>query len=92
MDNLQWCIEQGISVVVGTTGFTEERLEQVRGWLADKPGVGVVIAPNFGIGAVLMMQFAARAARLLRVGRDHRAAPPGQARRPERHGHRTPRG
>ncbi|MEU5933543.1 4-hydroxy-tetrahydrodipicolinate reductase [Micromonospora sp. NPDC047187] len=63
MDNLQWCIEQGISAVVGTTGFTEQRLEQVRGWLADKPEVGVVIAPNFGIGAVLMMQFAARAAR-----------------------------
>ncbi|MEU4469863.1 4-hydroxy-tetrahydrodipicolinate reductase [Micromonospora sp. NPDC023888] len=63
MDNLRWCISQGISAVVGTTGFTAERLEQVRGWLADKPGVGVVIAPNFGIGAVLMMQFAARAAR-----------------------------
>ncbi|MEU4528224.1 4-hydroxy-tetrahydrodipicolinate reductase [Micromonospora ureilytica] len=63
MDNLQWCIEQGISAVVGTTGFTEQRLEQVRGWLTDRPGVGVVIAPNFGIGAVLMMQFAARAAR-----------------------------
>ncbi|MFI5928947.1 4-hydroxy-tetrahydrodipicolinate reductase [Micromonospora sp. NPDC051543] len=63
MDNLQWCIEQGIHAVVGTTGFTERRLEQVRGWLADKPEVGVVIAPNFGIGAVLMMQFAARAAR-----------------------------
>ncbi|MEU0550317.1 4-hydroxy-tetrahydrodipicolinate reductase [Micromonospora sp. NPDC005979] len=63
MDNLQWCIAQGIHAVVGTTGFTEQRLEQVRGWLADKPEVGVVIAPNFGIGAVLMMQFAARAAR-----------------------------
>ncbi|MEU7610762.1 4-hydroxy-tetrahydrodipicolinate reductase [Micromonospora sp. NPDC049204] len=63
MDNLRWCVEQGISAVVGTTGFTEQRLEQVRGWLADKPEVGVVIAPNFGIGAVLMMQFAARAAR-----------------------------
>ncbi|MEU4687918.1 4-hydroxy-tetrahydrodipicolinate reductase [Actinoplanes sp. NPDC023714] len=63
MDNLRWAIEQDISVVVGTSGFTEERLEQVRGWLAGKPGVGVLIAPNFGIGAVLMMQFAARAAR-----------------------------
>ncbi|WP_433834134.1 4-hydroxy-tetrahydrodipicolinate reductase [Actinoplanes sp. CA-015351] len=63
MDNLQWAIEQGISVVVGTSGFTEDRLEQVRRWLADKPEVGVLIAPNFGIGAILMMQFAARAAR-----------------------------
>ncbi|WUP47422.1 4-hydroxy-tetrahydrodipicolinate reductase [Micromonospora globbae] len=63
MDNLRWCIDQGINAVVGTTGFTEQRLEQVRGWLAGRPDVGVVIAPNFGIGAVLMMQFAARAAR-----------------------------
>ncbi|WP_204034484.1 4-hydroxy-tetrahydrodipicolinate reductase [Micromonospora qiuiae] len=63
MDNLRWCVDQGIHAVVGTTGFTEQRLEQVRGWLAGKPGLGMVIAPNFGIGAVLMMQFAARAAR-----------------------------
>ena len=63
MDNLHWAIEQGISVVVGTTGFTEERLGQLRGWLAAQPEVGVLIAPNFGFGAVLMMQFAARAAR-----------------------------
>ncbi|PWK50259.1 dihydrodipicolinate reductase [Actinoplanes xinjiangensis] len=63
MDNLHWAIEQGIHVVVGTSGFTEQRLATVRGWLAGKPGVGVLIAPNFGIGAVLMMQFAARAAR-----------------------------
>jgi len=63
MDNLHWCVDQGINVVVGTTGFTEQRLERVRGWLAHKPGVGVLVAPNFGIGAVLMMQFAARAAR-----------------------------
>jgi 4-hydroxy-tetrahydrodipicolinate reductase len=63
MDNLHWAVGQGISVVVGTSGFTERRLEQVRGWLEQKPEVGVLIAPNFGIGAVLMMQFAARAAR-----------------------------
>ncbi|GLY94726.1 4-hydroxy-tetrahydrodipicolinate reductase [Actinoplanes sp. NBRC 103695] len=63
MDNVQWAVDQGISMVIGTSGFTEERLERVRGWLSRKPGVGVLIAPNFGIGAVLMMQFAARAAR-----------------------------
>ena len=63
MENLQWAIDQGINMVVGTTGFTEPKFEQVRGWLAGKPGVGVLIAPNFGIGAVLMMQFAERAAR-----------------------------
>jgi 4-hydroxy-tetrahydrodipicolinate reductase len=64
MDNLRWCIDQGISAVVGTTGFDAERLATVREWLeAADNGVGVVIAPNFGIGAVLMMQFAAKAAR-----------------------------
>jgi len=63
MDNLHWAIDQGISCVVGTTGFTEQRLTRVRSWLAQKPEVGVLIAPNFGIGAVLMMQFAAKAAR-----------------------------
>ena len=63
LDNLRWAIDRDISVVVGTSGFTEQRLDQVRGWLDGRPGVGVLIAPNFGIGAVLMMQFAARAAR-----------------------------
>ncbi|MCW2140539.1 4-hydroxy-tetrahydrodipicolinate reductase [Actinoplanes cyaneus] len=63
MDNLRWAVGQGIHVVVGTSGFTQERLDEVRALLAESPGTGVVIAPNFGIGAVLMMQFAARAAR-----------------------------
>lgn len=63
MDNLRWCVEAGVHAVVGTTGFTGQRLDQVRDWLARRPEVGAVIAPNFGIGAVLMMQFAARAAR-----------------------------
>jgi 4-hydroxy-tetrahydrodipicolinate reductase len=63
MDNLHWAVDQGINMVVGTTGFTDQRLDRVRSWLSHKPGVGVVIAPNFGIGAVLMMQFAAKAAR-----------------------------
>jgi 4-hydroxy-tetrahydrodipicolinate reductase len=63
MDNLHWCIDQGINVVVGTSGFTEQRLDRVRAWLAHKPELGVIVAPNFAIGAVLMMEFAARAAR-----------------------------
>lgn len=62
MDNLRFCVEHGIHAVVGTTGFDEERLETLRGWLSDAPGVGVLIAPNFSIGAVLMMRFAAQAA------------------------------
>jgi 4-hydroxy-tetrahydrodipicolinate reductase len=63
MDNLQFCIEHGIDAVVGTSGFDEPRLETLRGWLADAPPVGVVIAPNFAVGAVLMMRFAVQAAR-----------------------------
>ncbi|MGH8882806.1 MAG: 4-hydroxy-tetrahydrodipicolinate reductase, partial [Stackebrandtia sp.] len=63
MDNLHWCIDQGIHAVVGTTGFTPERIKRVEGWLAAKPGVGAIIAPNFGIGAVLMMRFAQQAAK-----------------------------
>jgi 4-hydroxy-tetrahydrodipicolinate reductase len=63
MGNLDWAIGEGRHVVVGTSGFTEQRLRAVRDRLAGAPGVGVLIAPNFGIGAVLMMQFAARAAR-----------------------------
>lgn len=63
MDNLKFCIDNGIHAVVGTTGFTDERLDQVRRWVADKPDACVLIAPNFAIGAVLSMHFAAQAAR-----------------------------
>jgi 4-hydroxy-tetrahydrodipicolinate reductase len=62
MTNLEFLIEHGIHAVVGTTGFTGDRLNQVRAWLAAKPGVSVVIAPNFAIGAVLSMHFAQQAA------------------------------
>lgn len=63
MANLEFLIRSGIHPVVGTTGFDDARLGQVREWLAARPGVGAVIAPNFGIGAVLMMRFATAAAR-----------------------------
>ena len=63
MDNLKFLIDNGIHAVVGTTGFTDERLSQVQAWLADKPDVAVLIAPNFAIGAVLSMHFAKQAAR-----------------------------
>ena len=62
MDNLKFLIDKGIHAVVGTTGFTEQRLDQVRGWLDGSPGTGVLIAPNFAIGAVLSMHFAQKAA------------------------------
>ena len=63
MDNLKFLIDNGIHAVVGTTGFTDERLGKVKAWLADKPDVAVLIAPNFAIGAVLSMHFAKQAAR-----------------------------
>jgi 4-hydroxy-tetrahydrodipicolinate reductase len=62
MDNLFWCIGHGIHAVVGTTGLTEEHFDLLRGRLAEHDGVGVLIAPNFSIGAVLMMRFAEQAA------------------------------
>ncbi|HJT03010.1 MAG TPA: 4-hydroxy-tetrahydrodipicolinate reductase [Pseudonocardiaceae bacterium] len=63
MDNVRFCVDQGIHAVVGTTGFTEARLVQVRDWLAPKPDLGVLVVPNFAIGAILCMRFAAMAAR-----------------------------
>jgi 4-hydroxy-tetrahydrodipicolinate reductase len=62
MDNLRWCLEHGRSVVVGTSGFDEARLGEVRDWLGESPSARALIVPNFSIGAVLMMYFAAKAA------------------------------
>ena len=62
MDNLRFLIDNGIHAVVGTTGFTDERLDLVRSWLKASPATGVLIAPNFAIGAVLSMYFAQKAA------------------------------
>jgi 4-hydroxy-tetrahydrodipicolinate reductase len=63
MSNLEFLINNGINVVVGTTGFDDAKLATVKGWLDQNPSVGVLIAPNFAIGAVLMMEFAEKAAR-----------------------------
>lgn len=86
MDNLKFLIESGINAVVGTTGFTDERIAQVEQWLAAKPEVAVLIAPNFAIGAVLSMQFAKQAARffesveVIELHHPHKAdAPSGTA-------------
>lgn len=62
LDNISWCVEHGLHTVVGTTGFTEERLDAVRK-LVEGSATGVLIAPNFSIGAVLMMHFAEQAGR-----------------------------
>lgn len=91
MDNLKFLIDNGIHAVVGTTGFTDERLSQVKAWLADKPDVAVLIAPNFAIGAVLSMRFAQQAARffesveVIELHHPHKAdAPSGTAARTAR--------
>ncbi|GDX23036.1 4-hydroxy-tetrahydrodipicolinate reductase [Actinomycetes bacterium] len=63
MANLEYAINNGINVVVGTTGFDSAKLAKVKELLAKNPKVGALIAPNFGLGAVLMMQFAAQAAK-----------------------------
>ena len=88
MDNLKFLIDNGIHAVVGTTGFTDERLEQVRAWLAAQPDVAVLIAPNFAIGAVLSMHFAKQAApfydsvEVIELHHPHKAdAPSGTAAR-----------
>jgi 4-hydroxy-tetrahydrodipicolinate reductase len=61
--NVAHCVEHGVHVVVGTTGWSDDRLASLREQVADHPDVGVLVAPNFAIGAVLMMAFAAKAAR-----------------------------
>jgi 4-hydroxy-tetrahydrodipicolinate reductase len=62
MDNLRWCLEHGRNVVVGTSGFDDARLAAVRDSLGESPSARALIVPNFSIGAVLMMYFAAKAA------------------------------
>ena len=88
MANLQFCVEHDIDAVVGTTGFDDARLEQLRGWLASHPDTGVLVAPNFSIGAILMMRFATEAARFFESVEiielhhpDKADAPSGTARR-----------
>ncbi len=61
--NVEHCVQRGVHVVVGTTGWDDERLARVRDLLAGQPAIGVLVAPNFAIGAVLMMRFAEQAAR-----------------------------
>jgi 4-hydroxy-tetrahydrodipicolinate reductase len=88
LDNLRFCIEHGVHAVVGTSGFDTDRLATVQGWLDAAPGVGVLSAPNFAVGAVLMMRFAEQAARFFESVEivelhhpDKADAPSGTARR-----------
>ena len=86
MDNIRWCLERDIHMVIGTTGFNDERIAEVRELCEQHPGVGVLIASNFSIGAVLMMKFAALAAQffpsaeIVELHHPHKAdAPSGSA-------------
>jgi 4-hydroxy-tetrahydrodipicolinate reductase len=88
MDNVRFAIDQGIHVVVGTTGMDDERLETLQEWLTKAPDVGVLVVPNFGIGAVLSMRFAQLAAKFYPSAEvielhhpDKADAPSGTARR-----------
>ena len=63
LGNVLHCVRRGVHAVVGTTGWTEDKLNRIRWALETSPGTGVLIAPNFSLGAVLMMRFAAQAAR-----------------------------
>jgi 4-hydroxy-tetrahydrodipicolinate reductase len=63
MANLEFLIANGIHAVVGTTGFSDDRIAILKAWLSASPATGVLIAPNFAIGAVLMMEFAEKAAK-----------------------------
>ncbi len=62
MDNLEFLLTNNINVVVGTTGFTPARIAQLNQWLSTSSS-SVLIAPNFALGAVLMMKFAEQAAK-----------------------------
>ena len=66
LDNIRFCVDQDIRCVVGTSGFDAAKLDTVRQWLEPKPELGVLIAPNFALGAVLAMRFAQVAARYYR--------------------------
>ncbi|WP_229054234.1 4-hydroxy-tetrahydrodipicolinate reductase [Aeromicrobium sp. Leaf350] len=62
LDHVRWCVEHGVHAVVGTSGFDDSRVAAVREIATEHPGIGVLVVPNFSIGAVLMMKFAAVAA------------------------------
>ncbi|MEW6058527.1 MAG: 4-hydroxy-tetrahydrodipicolinate reductase [Actinomycetota bacterium] len=64
MDNVRWCLEHAVNLVVGTTGITQENLEEIRQMIDGGDGEpNVIVAPNFALGAVLMQRFAAMAVR-----------------------------
>lgn len=61
-ENVRFAVEHGIHAVVGTTGWDDAALAELESWLADASDTGVLIAPNFAVGAVLAMKFSEMAA------------------------------
>lgn len=61
-ENALYCLNNGINIVVGTTGLSDEEIDELKN-LAQKTGLGCLIAPNFSTGAVLMMKFAQMASK-----------------------------
>ena len=61
-ENALYCLNNGIKIVIGTTGLTDEQIEKLRQLSLEK-NTGCFIAPNFSTGAVLMMMFARQAAK-----------------------------
>lgn len=61
-ENAKYCLENGIKIVIGTTGLKDEQIEELKALSAAK-NTGCLIAPNFSTGAVLMMMFAKQAAK-----------------------------
>ena len=69
MDNLEFCVSHGIHAVVGTTGFDESRLRTLRGWLADSPGTGVLVAQmTRGVNARSCLRIKAILSRYISTG------------------------
>jgi 4-hydroxy-tetrahydrodipicolinate reductase len=66
MDDVRWCVRHAVHVVVGTTGITSANLDEIRGLIEEEGNESnVFVAPNFAIGAVLMMRFAAAASKFM---------------------------
>jgi 4-hydroxy-tetrahydrodipicolinate reductase len=66
MDDIRWCVRHAVHVVVGTTGLTPADLDEIRALIEEEGSESnVFVAPNFAIGAVLMMRFSAAASKWL---------------------------
>ena len=61
-ENALYCLNNGVNIVIGTTGLSDEEIDELKN-LAQKTGLGCLIAPNFSTGAVLMMKFAQMASK-----------------------------